>query len=67
MNPRDYCHDCGRTETKKQYQLVIMMEDGRTYCCTRLHDWNGIQEAIKEMRELYSEHGVGAHIGYREV
>lgn len=51
----------------KQYQLVIMAEDGMTYCVGRLYDWNGIQEAVKELRELYEKHGVAHHVGYREV
>ena len=53
--------------SENKYQLVIMMEDGKTYCVGRLYDWNGIQEAMKEIRELYAKHGVTHHVGYREV
>ena len=66
MNPRDYCPYYEK-ENKKQYQLVVMTEEGMTYCVGRLYDWNGIQEAIKEIRNLYYKHGVTHHVGYREV
>lgn len=67
MHPRckfdwDYCP----TQTKK-YQLVIMMEDGYTSFSGRLYNGNEIEEAVKEMRELYAKHGVTHHVGYREV
>lgn len=67
MHPRDYYYPCCARETSKQYQLVIMHEDGKCYCAGRLYDWNGIQNAVKEMRELYEKHGVTHHVGYREV
>lgn len=66
MHPRGFCDYCEKIN-KKQYQLVIMMEDGHTYFTGRLYDWNGIQEAVKEVRELYEKHGVTHHVGYREV
>jgi len=66
MHPRDFCPYYER-ETKKQYQLVVMTEEGMTYCVGKLYDWNGIQEAVKEVRELYYKHGVTHHVGYREV
>lgn len=66
MNPRDYCGGC-ENRNKKQYQLVIMHEDGMTYCVGRLYDWDGIQKAVKEVRDLYYKHGVTHHVGYREV
>ena len=52
---------------KKEYQLVIMHEDGMTYCVGRLYDWNEVQEAAKEIRELYAKHGVTHHVGFRKV
>ena len=68
MNPRECCsYYCGEREIKKQYQLVIMTDEGRTYCAGKLYDWNEIQEAVKEMRELYYKHGITYHVGYREV
>jgi hypothetical protein len=68
MNPRSYCYGCPHaTEPKKQYQLVIMTEEGKAHRCGKLYDWNGIQEAVKEVRELYAKHGVTHHVGYMEV
>ena len=51
----------------KLYQLVIMVENGKTYVNGPLHDWNGIQKAIEEVRELYESHGIKHHVGYLEV
>lgn len=67
MHPRTNfdCCDCA-TQTKK-YQLVIMMEDGYTTFSGRLYNASEIQEAVKEMRELYAKYGVTHHVGYREV
>lgn len=67
MYPRECCPYYSEREIKKQYQLVIMTEEGRTYYVGKLYDWNGIQEAVKEMRELYYKHGITDHVGYREV
>lgn len=64
MYPRDSYYT---TETEKKYQLVVMTEDGHTYRTGRLYDWNGIQEAVREVRELYEKHGVTHHVGYMEV
>lgn len=64
MYPRDSYYT---TEIKKKYQLVVMTEDGRTYRTGRLYDWDGIQEAVMEVRELYAKHGVTHHVGYMEV
>ncbi len=66
MYPRDYCYGCSATQTKK-YQLVIMAESGETYFTSRLYDWSGVQDAMREVRELYAKHGVTHHVGYREV
>lgn len=51
----------------KQYQIVIMTEEGRCHFSGKLYDYNGIQAAVKEMRDLYEKHGVTHHVGYREV
>ena len=66
MHPRGNCYGCENTP-KKEYQLVIMHEDGMTYCVGPLYDWNGIQEAVKEIRELYEKHGITHHVGFRKV
>lgn len=60
-------HDMLEGKPKKQYQLVIMHEDGQTYFCGKLYGWDGIQEAVKEVRELYEKHGVTHHVGFKEV
>ena len=60
------CDECYR-KREKQYQLVIMHEDGMTYCVGRIYNWNEVQEAAKEIRELYEKHGVTHHVGFREV
>lgn len=65
MNP-NYGYGYSRTETKK-YQLVIMAESGETYVTSRLYDWDGVQDAMREMRELYAKHNVTPHIGYKVV
>lgn len=52
---------------EKQYQLVIMADDGKCYCVGRLYDWEGIQNAVSEIKDLYEKHGVSHHVGYREV
>jgi hypothetical protein len=67
MHPRDYCPHYCENGNKKQYQLVIMHEDGMTYCVGRIYDWNEVQKAAKEIRELYAKHGVTHHVGFREV
>ena len=67
MNPRDFDYGYNSNENKKQYQLVIMMDDGMTYCVGRLYDWNKVQKAAKEIRELYGKHGITHHVGFREV
>lgn len=51
----------------RKYQLVIMTDEGKCYCVGRIYDWEDIQEAIKELRELYEKHGVTHHVGYRKV
>ena len=66
MPTRRYCCECGNGN-KKYYQLVIMHENGMTYCIGRAHDWDGIQQAVKEMRELYAKHGIQCNVGYHEV
>ena len=65
MNRGDYCPYAKANE--KKYQLVIMAEDGKTYLTGRLYDWDGIQDAVREVRNLYEKHGVTHHVGYREV
>lgn len=67
MNPRDSYCPYYNNEPKKQYQLVVMHEDGMTYFVGRLYDFEGIQKAVKELRELYAKHGITHHVGYREV
>ena len=52
---------------ERKYQLVIMTKDGKTYINGPLHDWNGIQNAVTEIRKLYENHGVTHHVGYLEV
>lgn len=64
---QSYCPYCYEREIKKQYQLVIMTEEGRCSFSGRLYNWEEVQEAVKEMRELYAKHGVTHHVGYREV
>lgn len=68
MNPRDCCpYYYYEREIKDKYQLVVMTEEGMTYFVGKLYDWNGIQIAVKEVRELYEKHGVTHHVGYRKV
>ena len=67
MNPRGYCYECCENRNKREYQLVIMHEDGMAYCVGRLYDLNEVKEAAKEIRELYAKHGVTHHVGYRKV
>jgi hypothetical protein len=67
MNPRGYCGDCHHATELKTYQMVVMTEDGTTYLVGRLYDLNGVQKAVKEIRELYRKHGVTHHVGYMEV
>lgn len=66
MYPRGFCDNC-KDRNKNLYQLVIMVEEGKCYFSGRLYDWEGIQNAVKEMRELYEKHGVTHNVGYREV
>lgn len=66
MNPRDYC-GCYENGNKKDYQLVIMHEDGMTYCVGRLYTFDEVQKAAKEIRDLYYKHGVTNHVGFRKV
>lgn len=66
MYPR--CSDCYyENGNKKQYQLVIMHEDGMTYCVGRIYNWDEVQNAAKELRELYAKHGITHHVGFRKV
>lgn len=51
----------------RRYQLVIMTEEGKCYCVGRLYDFEDVQNAVKEMRDLYEKHGINHHVGYREV
>lgn len=66
MNPRDCC-GCYENGNKKDYQLVIMHEDGMTYCVGRLYTFDEVQKAAKEIRDLYYKHGVTHHVGFRKV
>jgi hypothetical protein len=66
MHPR-CCDHYYENASKKEYQLVIMHEDGMTYCVGRLYSWDEVQEAVKEIRELYAKHGVTHHVGFRKV
>ena len=66
MNPRDYCSSC-ENGNKKDYQLVIMHEDGMTYCVGRLYTFDEVQKAAKEIRDLYYKHGITHHVGFRKV
>ena len=52
---------------KKHYQLVIMDENGKVSFHGCLYDWDEIQQAVKEISELYAKHGIIHHVGYREV
>ena len=65
MNPRDCGFCCN--ENKKDYQLVIMHEDGMTYCVGRLYTFDEVQKAASEIRELYAKNGITHHVGYRKV
>jgi hypothetical protein len=66
MHPRDCSYYC-ENGNKKQYQIVIMYEDGMTYRVGRLYDWNEVQKAAKEIRELYAKHGITHRVGFLEV
>ena len=66
MHPRYsdcYCEN----GNKKQYKLVIMHEDGMTYCVGRIYDWDEVQKAAKELSELYAKHGITHHVVFRKV
>ena len=61
------CKECHHARETKKYQLVIMSENGCTEFGFRFYDWEGIQMAVKETRNLYEKHGISSHVGYREV
>lgn len=67
MHPRDYCPLYCENGNKKQYQLVIMDEDGMARRVGRPYDWNEIQKEAKEIREFYAKHGVTQRVGFLEV
>lgn len=64
------CRNCearAKVEPQKRYQLVIMAEEGKCYCMSKFYDFENVQKAMREVRELYEKHGITHHVGYREV
>ena len=67
MNPRDCSSNYDSNGNRREYQLVIMDEDGMTCCVGKIYSFDEVKNAAREIRELYAKHGITHNVGYRKV
>ena len=63
---RETC-TCQKANVNKEYRIVVMDADGKVSVGRKFNNWDELNEAVTELRNLYAKHGVPHQVGYMEV